>query len=182
LLLRGTCVVNEAMLTGESVPQVKETLQNADQKEAVLDLGSEDNVNTEWRRHVLFSGTTLLIHTELTDGERIESTLADANNHQTLLASRAHENASAGRFVPNAPNNGCVAVVVRTGFGTSQVSAISCFFVLMFRYHSVLFVLHRVMLRRIELLIYILFQLTNQIFLNEFFTMTITKTIHNRAA
>jgi cation-transporting ATPase 13A1 len=56
VLLRGTAVVNEATLTGESVPQMKDGLKcdsKADEAR-LLDIDGRD------RLHVLFSGTTLV--------------------------------------------------------------------------------------------------------------------------
>ena len=62
LLLRGSCVVNEAMLTGESVPQAKTSLLSAggagagaDGEEAWLKV--EDGTDSPHRKHVIFSGT-----------------------------------------------------------------------------------------------------------------------------
>jgi cation-transporting ATPase 13A1 len=56
VLLRGTAVVNEATLTGESVPQMKDGLK-CDNK---ADEGRPLDIDGRDRLHVLFSGTTLV--------------------------------------------------------------------------------------------------------------------------
>lgn len=60
LLMRGSCVVNEAMLTGESVPQAKTSLLSAGGvgvggEEAWVKV--EDGTDSPHRKHVIFSGT-----------------------------------------------------------------------------------------------------------------------------
>lgn len=52
LLLRGSCAVNEAMLSGESVPLTKEDIQEVD-NERILDLNRD-------KKHILFAGTDLV--------------------------------------------------------------------------------------------------------------------------
>ncbi|KAH8098382.1 calcium-transporting ATPase [Aureococcus anophagefferens] len=59
LLLDGAAVVNEAMLTGESVPQRKEGAALAD-RDATGALAGALLVDTAHRRHVLFGGTDLI--------------------------------------------------------------------------------------------------------------------------
>lgn len=112
LLVRGSCVVNEAMLTGESVPQMKETLRTRSTNAPVgaedfVDLGTDSHVDAQWKRHMVFSGTSLLLHTERVD------------------ADLGVPSASLQPPVLGAPDGGCVAVVIRTGFGTSQVQCIA---------------------------------------------------------
>lgn len=105
LLLSGRAVVNEAMLTGESVPQVKESIggevpENSNgggecvQK---LDL-SEGSTH---KRCILFGGTVLMDHhsEEENGGDALSAT---ANN------------------IPSPPNDGIVCFVLRTGFDTIQ--------------------------------------------------------------
>ncbi|KAK9122525.1 hypothetical protein Sjap_012127 [Stephania japonica] len=82
LILAGSAIVNEAILTGESTPQWKVSISGraADEK-----LSSKRD-----KSHILFGGTKILQHTP------------DKS------------------FPLRTPNGGCLAVVLRTGFETSQ--------------------------------------------------------------
>eukprot|EP00181_Compsopogon_caeruleus_P002906 CAMPEP_0184686556 /NCGR_PEP_ID=MMETSP0312-20130426/22945_1 /TAXON_ID=31354 /ORGANISM="Compsopogon coeruleus, Strain SAG 36.94" /LENGTH=1231 /DNA_ID=CAMNT_0027141763 /DNA_START=58 /DNA_END=3753 /DNA_ORIENTATION=- len=90
LLLSGSVVVNEAILTGESVPLIKEgvELSEVESKTTRVDITGLHKGNT------VFSGTTVLTHSS---GPTSDAT-------------------------PQAkpPDNGCIAFVLRTGFGSSQ--------------------------------------------------------------
>ncbi|KAL7421973.1 putative cation-transporting ATPase 1 [Cryptotrichosporon argae] len=83
LLLRGTCIVNEAMLSGESTPLLKESVELREGTDR-LDINGSD------RNNVLFAGT------------------------KALQVEKAGEGGLA------TPDEGCLAVVLRTGFGTTQ--------------------------------------------------------------
>jgi len=99
LLIRGSCVANEAMLTGESVPQLKESLSVADSLQADVEI-SDKGIDATWKRHLLFGGTALQLHSSVLPSE--------ANLQATTTG------------IPHPHNDGCLGVVVRTGYGTSQ--------------------------------------------------------------
>ena len=63
LILSGSAVVNEASLTGESVPQMKENVNPEVTKDELLDMNSLHKV------HVLYSGTTLMQQSTSTGSE-----------------------------------------------------------------------------------------------------------------
>ncbi|OLY78957.1 Manganese-transporting ATPase 1 [Smittium mucronatum] len=84
VMLDGNCIVNEAMLSGESTPQLKESLSLRD-SEDTFDLEVSD------KNSILFGGTKIL----QVDTSKLVSEI-------------------------RAPDNGCLCVVLRTGFGTSQ--------------------------------------------------------------
>ncbi|PON83998.1 P-type ATPase, subfamily V [Trema orientale] len=82
LILAGSAIVNEAILTGESTPQWKVS---------IMGRGTEEKLSVKRdKSHVLFGGTKILQHTP------------DKS------------------FPLKTPDGGCVAVVLRTGFETSQ--------------------------------------------------------------
>lgn len=56
LLLRGSCIIDESTLTGESVPQTKEPLEDVDDDDRKLDIDQD-------KLHILFGGTKILQHT-----------------------------------------------------------------------------------------------------------------------
>ncbi|PLW18388.1 hypothetical protein PCANC_08835 [Puccinia coronata f. sp. avenae] len=87
LLLRGTCIASEAMLSGESTPLLKESveLRSGDDR---LDFLDDD------RNSCLFGGTKIL-----------QVTPPTSDNLEDKFKT---------------PDGGCLAIVLRTGFGTTQ--------------------------------------------------------------
>ena len=114
LLLRGTCIVNEAMLSGESTPLLKESIE--------LFEGSEKlDVDGQHKNSVLFGGTKVL----------------------------QSSNGGASHMGPATPDDGCYAVVLRTGFGTAQGSLV----------RTMIFSSERVSANNLEAFLFILFLL-----------------------
>ncbi|PWN18493.1 putative SPF1-P-type ATPase [Microstroma glucosiphilum] len=92
LLLGGTAIVNEAMLSGESTPLLKESIE--------LREGSDKlDVNGTDRNSVVFGGTKVL-----------QTTSAGAAEYSSVYTQEG--------MVP--PDGGAIGLVLRTGFGTSQ--------------------------------------------------------------
>jgi len=83
LIMNGSCIVNEAMLSGESTPQLKDSIE-------VLDADTIYNINKQ-KNNTLYGGTKVL---QVVQPEKYP--------------------------VEAPPDNGCLATVLRTGFGTSQ--------------------------------------------------------------
>jgi cation-transporting ATPase 13A1 len=96
LLLQGSCVVNEASLTGESVPQMKEGLLE-------LEDGENLQMKSRHRMSVAYAGTKML------QCKGASEFLAQTGQAQTLYAG-----------IPNPPDDGCVCFVLRTGFSSAQ--------------------------------------------------------------
>lgn len=94
VLVEGTAIVNEAMLSGESTPLLKDSVQLRP-KDDQIDLEGLD------KNACLYGGTKVLQIT------RLEAESAEAE-------------AKAKAVVELAPDNGALAIVTRTGFETSQ--------------------------------------------------------------
>jgi len=94
LLLNGSAIVNEATLTGESVPQMKDALSTASDSSIQVDAFGKHKI------HALFSGTSLI---QVTPGQKA------IGNH-----------AGKGEDVLSPPDDGIVCYVLRTGFNSSQ--------------------------------------------------------------
>ncbi|XP_050703625.1 endoplasmic reticulum transmembrane helix translocase-like [Eriocheir sinensis] len=91
LLLRGSCVVDESMLTGESIPQMKEGLEGLEERERET-MERNLDIATDSKLHMLYAGTKIVQH---------------SSPPKTTTGLRA-------------PDNGCVCYVLRTGFATAQ--------------------------------------------------------------
>jgi len=99
LLLRGSTVVNEASLTGESVPQMKEGLAQPDEN---LSMKNKHKMN------VVYAGTKML---------QCQGSV-DPNDDESASAKSKSESVS--DRIPAPPDGGCISLVLRTGFASAQ--------------------------------------------------------------
>ncbi len=106
ILVRGSAVVNEASLTGESVPQMKEALAFPDKSDSHTE--EKLDMNGIHRVHTLFSGCSIVTVTG-----RKKSELESNNGDKQEVGVPG---------VPSPPDGGAIAYVLRTGFGSSQGS------------------------------------------------------------
>lgn len=67
LLLRGSCIVDESLLTGESIPQMKEPIENIGDHSRNLDFEMDKKL------HILFSGTKVVQHTTTKSGSSVRA-------------------------------------------------------------------------------------------------------------
>ena len=92
LLLSGSVIVNESMLTGESVPQIKDSVTKMDYlKDLILD------TKLKHKNSIIFAGTKVV------KTERSEEHEPLPKNVKT-----------------SPPDNGAICLVIKTGFSTSQ--------------------------------------------------------------
>ncbi|KAL9188926.1 hypothetical protein ACHAXT_011416 [Thalassiosira profunda] len=111
LLLRGSTVVNEASLTGESVPQMKEGLSE-------LAEGEHLDMKTRHKTHVLYAGTKMLQCKGVEVVEREEASSEEEEG--AAVAEEAHRHPQTYGDIPHPPDGGCLAFVLRTGFSSAQ--------------------------------------------------------------
>ncbi|KAL6863572.1 putative Ca2+ pump [Trichoderma novae-zelandiae] len=121
LLLEGTAIVNEAMLSGESTPLLKDSIQLRPADARLEPEGLDKNA-------FLWGGTKVL---QITHG--------NADQERPKLASG----------VPPAPDDGALAIVIKTGFETSQGSLV----------RTMIYSTERVSANNFEALLFILFLL-----------------------
>ncbi|EAW09940.1 ion-transporting P-type ATPase SPF1 [Aspergillus clavatus NRRL 1] len=100
LLIEGSAIVNEAMLSGESTPLLKESIQLRPGDDRIDPDGLDKNA-------FVHGGTKVLQITHPS------SSAGDSENSQKPLSK-----------VPSPPDNGALGVVVKTGFETSQGSLV----------------------------------------------------------
>lgn len=123
LLVEGTAILNEAMLSGESTPVLKDSIQLRPKDAAVEPDGVDKNA-------FVWGGTKVLQVTHSSNKEDdVDNTLASG--------------------VKPPPDNGAMAVVVKTGFETSQGSLV----------RTMMFSTERVSANNAEALLFILFLL-----------------------
>ena len=114
LVLRGSTVVNEASLTGESVPQMKEGISE-------LVEGEHLDMKTRHKTHVLYAGTKIL---QCKGVEAIEVEEASSEEEETEDGNKEAKSSSTYHHkygdIPNPPDGGCICFVLRTGFSSAQ--------------------------------------------------------------
>lgn len=121
LLVEGTAIVNEAMLSGESTPLLKDSIQLRTPEAPIDPEGLDKNA-------FLWGGTKVL---QITHGH--------ANEERSPVVSG----------VPSPPDNGAMAIVMKTGFETSQGSLV----------RTMIFSTEHVSANNFEALLFILFLL-----------------------
>lgn len=111
LILQGSCIANEAMLSGESTPQMKESVWLRDNGE-VFDIEND-------KGSVLFGGTRVLQVTPPKYGAVMSKCDAKGGDDESDGSNSPIH--SFNPRIPNpAPDSGCIGVVLRTGFSTQQ--------------------------------------------------------------
>lgn len=105
LLINGTCIVNEAMLSGESTPLLKESIQ-------LLEPADKLDIDGAHKNAVLFSGTKIL--------QGSKSCTFSPWFFFAIFSDSLFRFAAEIAPPIKTPDDGCLGVVMRTGFGTAQ--------------------------------------------------------------
>ena len=107
LLLKGSSVVNEASLTGESVPQIKDGLSEVTDEDFCM--------KTSHKTHVLYAGTKMLLckGVEVIEAEE-ESSKEEEDGNGGSPEDKLYSS------IPKAPDGGALCFVLRTGFLSAQ--------------------------------------------------------------
>lgn len=92
LMLTGTCIVNEAMLTGESTPQIKEPISERQGMESI-DILNRDKL------HVVFSGTKVIQSTSLSPTTSSEKQIICPDGGALAFVLRTGFDTSQGKLV-----------------------------------------------------------------------------------
>lgn len=127
LLLTGHCITNEAMLTGESTPQMKEPISS----KSILDLKSGSLDIARDKLHVIFGGTKILQHSnpDAENGQLSDVLASLSAERESEVGKNSSFNATSQTSFSSALSNidsslnipdGCLCYVLRTGFQTSQ--------------------------------------------------------------
>ncbi|KAL5035740.1 hypothetical protein BDV3_005595 [Batrachochytrium dendrobatidis] len=119
ILLVGDCIVNESMLTGESLPVSKSPA--TDQDICAINFEEEEpSSSSRMSRFFLFSGTEMIrVRPGITRSDR---TVDGDSIHSPSLANLVDQPTTIQD--PLATRRGAVAVVVRTGFNTTKGSLV----------------------------------------------------------
>ena len=97
LIIRGSAILNEASLTGESIPQMKDGLITVKKDKDV-----SVNIKSTHKAYTLFGGTRVL---------QVSGMMFAGDDSEAILKVEG---------VPSPPDEGCICYCVRTGFSSSQ--------------------------------------------------------------
>jgi len=112
LLLRGSAVVNEASLTGESVPQMKDGMSELSEKDNL-------SMKNQHKTHVLYAGTKIL---QSKGVAMVEAEEASSDEDEERVTKIKTDGTSEDKIdhIPAPPDSGCLCFVLRTGFSSAQ--------------------------------------------------------------